>query len=95
MVKYPFYIRMRCVQNRWGTGSCSSERPTGGSLEQQKNLQAMLAERAKQDAKWSKATAESQATAEPEPIKYTSAAPKGQSQAPSSSERDRYASFLQ
>ena len=92
---------MRCVQNRWGTGSCSSERPTGGSLEQQKNLQAMLAERAKQDAKWSKATAESQATAEPkataepEPIKYTSAAPKGQSRVPSSSERDRYASFLQ
>ena len=83
---------MRCAQNKWGTGTCSGERPTGNSTEQQKNLQAMLAERAKQDAKWSSAVAEP--SAKPEP-KYTSAAPKGQSQAPSSSERDRYASFLQ
>lgn len=79
---------MRCVQNKWGTGSCSTERQSGGSTEQEKTLQAMLAERAKQDAKWSKDTAK--ATAEVQPSKYTSAEPKGQSQAPSSSGKGQY-----
>ena len=80
MVKYPFYIRMRCVQNRWGTGSCSVERQTEVQSETAKNLQAMLSERAKQDAKWSAIC--------------TSSEPKHPSQAPSSSERDRYAVSL-
>ena len=85
---------MRCVQNKWGAGT-SCERPANSDNE--KILQKMLSERAKQDAKWFKA--------EPEavparytgavPTRYTSAEPKRQSQAPSSSERDRYASFLQ
>lgn len=80
---------MRCVQNKWGTGSCSTERQSGGSTEQEKSLQAMLAERAKQDAKWSPASGE--ALAEVQPSKYTSAELKGQSQAPSSSGKGRYA----
>ena len=95
---------MRCVQNKWGAGT-SCERPVNS--DNKKILEAMLAERAKQDAKWFKA--EPTARAEPEPVaqtvpsrytgtvpsKYTSAEPKRQSRAPSSSERDRYASFLQ
>jgi hypothetical protein len=90
---------MRCVQNKWGAGT-SCERPVNS--DNKKILDAMLAERAKQDAKWA---APARAEAEPEPVpsrytgtvptKYTSAEPKRQSQAPSSSERDRYASFLQ
>jgi len=75
---------MRCVQNKWGTGSCSTERQTGGSTEQEKSLKEMLAQRAKQDAKWSKDTAEVQS------FTYTSAEPKGQSQAPSSSGKGQY-----
>jgi len=91
---------MRCVQNKWGAGS-SCERPVNS--DNKKILEAMLAQRAKQDAMWFKA--EPGAVAEPTtvparytgsvPTKYTSAEPKRQSQAPSALERDRYASFLQ
>ena len=87
---------MRCVQNKWGAGT-SCERPVNS--DNKKILEAMLAERAKQDAKWFKAESE------PEPVparytgavptRYTSAEPKRQSRAPSALERDRYASFLQ
>lgn len=73
---------MRCVQNRWGTGSCSVERQTDVQSETAKKLQTMLSERAKQDAKWST------------PTTCTSSEPKHPSQAPSSSERDRYAVSL-
>ena len=89
---------MRCVQNKWGAGT-SCERPVNS--DNKKILEAMLAERAKQDAKWFKAEPEPVAQTVPSrytgtiPSKYTSAEPKRQSRAPSSSERDRYASFLQ
>jgi len=75
---------MRCVQNKWGAGSCSERsesNPQGKQLE--KNLQSMLAERARQDTKWSDNTP-----------KCTSAESKYPSQA-SSSERDRYAASSQ
>jgi hypothetical protein len=86
LVKYPFYIRMRCVQNRWGSGSCSNERiPTGSAVE--KSLEAMMAERSKQDQKWSSSSSQ--------PSKYTSSELKHQSQPPSSSERDQYAASSQ
>ena len=71
---------MRCVQNKWGTGSCSEKsesNPQGKQLE--KNLQSMLAESAKQDNKWSDNT-----------VKYTCAETKHPSQT-SSSERGQYA----
>ena len=71
---------MRCVQNKWGTGSCSVERQSDVQSETAKKLQTMLSERAKQDAKWLPTC--------------TSSEPKHPSQAPSSSERDRYAASL-
>lgn len=73
---------MRCVQNRWGSGSCSNERTNTGSAVE-KSLEAMMAERAKQDQKWS-------LTSSSQPSKCTSSERKHQSQDPSSSERDRY-----
>jgi hypothetical protein len=73
---------MRCVQNKWGTGSCSVERQSDVQSETAKKLQTMLSERAKQDAKWST------------PTTCTSSELKHPSQVPSSSERDRYAASL-
>ena len=77
---------MRCVQNKWGAGSCS-ERTTDsvGANAMKKSLDAMLAERAQQDQKWSNSASVALATT------YTSAEQTRQSQDPSSSERGRYA----
>jgi hypothetical protein len=76
---------MRCVQNKWGAGSCS-ERPVDsvGATAMKKSLDIMLAERAKQDQKWSNGGAGA-------PVTYTSAEQTHQSQLSSSSERGRYA----
>jgi hypothetical protein len=88
---------MRCVQNKWGAGTCSGERPTGNSTEQEKSLQAMLAERAKQDAKW---LSVSETETVPVrytgtiPTRYTSPEPKHQPPHPSSSGTGQYGSSL-
>jgi hypothetical protein len=42
-------VRPACVANRWGQGTCSSERKTEVAKEMEAKLAALKAEREKQD----------------------------------------------